>query len=81
MSENLIDYLAEQSGLYVSDLLLPKNSAAIIRVVSLLNPDDFSTEDWSASLTYLLGRRLRFATTVAAKDYYIKRLLSNLSNS
>lgn len=80
MNENLIDYIAEKSGLYVSDLLLPKNSAAIIRVVSLIHPDKFTTDDWSASLSYLLGKRLRFATAEAAKDYYIKNLLSNLSH-
>lgn len=81
MSENLIDYIAEKSNLYVSDLLLPKNSAAIIRVVSQIDPDDFTTADWSASLSYLLGKRLRFATAASAKDYYIKNLLSNLSNA
>ncbi len=80
MNENLIDYIAEKSNLYVSDLLLPKNSAVIIRVVSLINPDDFTTDDWSASLSYLLERRLRFATSAAAKDYYIKNLLNNLSD-
>lgn len=81
MSERLIDHIAEKSGLYVSDLLLPKNSAEIIRVVSKINPDDFSVDDWSASLSYLFQRRLRFATTSAAKDYYIKSLLSNLTGS
>lgn len=80
MNENLIDYIAEKSNLYVSDLLLPKNSATIIRVVSLINPENFTTDDWSASLSYLLGKRLRFATVEAAKDYYIKNLLTNLSN-
>lgn len=79
MSENLIDFISEKSGLYASDLLLPSNSAEIIRVVRKISPDDFSMDDWSNSLSYLLQRHLRFATASAAKDYYIRNLLDKLS--
>lgn len=80
MSERLIDHIAEKSGLYVSDLLLAKNSAEIIRIVSSVNPEDFTVDDWSASLSYLCQRHLHFATAAAAKDYYLKSLLNNLMN-
>ena len=81
MSERLLDYVAEKSGLYVSDLLLPKNSAEIIRVIGSISPDDFTVEDWSDSLSYVCQRHLRFATTAAAKDFYIKSLLNNLTHN
>lgn len=81
MSERLIDYISEKCELYASDLLFPQNSAVILPVVSRLCPDDFSVDDWSASLSYLLRRKLRFATTAAAKDYYLKMLLANLTQN
>lgn len=81
MSERLLDYIAEKSGLYVSDLLLAKNSPEIIRVVEAINPNDFTVEDWSDSLSYICQRHLRFATTAAAKNFYIKSLLNNLAHN
>lgn len=79
MSEKLIDYIAEKTCLYASDLPLPENSAVILRVISQIPTELFTPGDWSASLSYLMGKRLRFGTPEAAKDYYIKYLIENLS--
>jgi hypothetical protein len=79
LSEKLIDYIAEKSCRYPSDLLLPENSASILRIVSQIFPESFPPCDWSASLSYLTGRHLFFQTSEAAKDYYIKYLIDHLS--
>lgn len=78
MSEKLIDYIAEKTSLYASDLPLPENSAVILRVISQIPTELFTPGDWSASLRYLMGKHLRFGTPEAAKDYYVKYLIENL---
>ncbi len=79
MNERLLEHISQYSGLYISDLLLPDNSEKILEVMQTIDPNDFTVEEWSASLSYLLRRHLRFATTSAAKDFYIKSLLNNLT--
>lgn len=74
MSEKLVDYLAQDCNLYVSDLRRPEKFPAILPIVIDISPSRFSAEDWSESLTYLFGKRLRFEDSEDAKNYCIKVL-------
>lgn len=78
MSEAVVDYLAENCSLYISDLRLPSNGTVILQAVMRLEEDRFSAEDWSASLSYILQEPLFFETAKDGKYYYIKKLISNL---
>lgn len=80
MSEKLIDYIAEKTGLYASDLLIPENSGQILQIIRRIPAELFTPGDWSASLSYLTATRLRFAAPEAAKDYYIKFLTDRISS-
>ena len=80
MSETMVDYLAENCNLYISDLRLSSNSATILPTVMELEEDLFSAEDWSASLSYIFQKTLCFETPEVAKHYYIKKLITNLSH-
>ncbi|MDF2632859.1 MAG: hypothetical protein K0Q85_1455 [Caproiciproducens sp.] len=80
MSETMVDYLAENCRLYISDLRLSSNSAVILPTVRELEEDLFSAEDWSASLSYIFQETLCFETSGDAKHYYIKKLITNLSH-
>ncbi|WP_277668910.1 hypothetical protein [Caproiciproducens galactitolivorans] len=75
MSEKMVEYLAEACNLYISDIRLSKSSATILPVVSRLNPNLFSSEDWSTSLSYIFMKSLHFDTPEDAKNYYIERLM------
>ncbi|MCY1714409.1 hypothetical protein [Caproiciproducens galactitolivorans] len=74
MSEKMVEYIAEACNLYISDIRLSESSATILPVVRRLDPNLFSSEDWSTSLSYIFMRSLHFDTAEDAKNYYIQRL-------
>ena len=74
MSEKMVEYLAESCNLYVSNIRLRENSAVLLPVVESMNPNLFSAEDWSTSLSYIFMKDLRFETSASAKEYYVKEL-------
>ncbi|MBE6831536.1 MAG: hypothetical protein E7519_15155 [Ruminococcaceae bacterium] len=74
MSEKMVEYIAEACNLYISDIRLSESSATILPVVNRLNPNLFSSEDWSTSLSYIFMKSLHFDTPQAAKNYYVERL-------
>ncbi len=76
MSEKMVEYIAESCNLYISNIRLPENSTVILPVVENMDPNFFSAEDWSTSLSYIFMKPLNFQTPAAAKDYYLKELLN-----
>lgn len=81
MSENLIEYLAEECEVYVSDLSRLETSSIILPVVRNLIPACFSAEDWSDSLSYLFKESLCFESAETAKLYCINKLMQKLSST
>ena len=81
MSEALIDYLSEECDLYISDLNRPELFPVILPVIEDLSVSRFSAEDWSASLSYLFKKSLKFENSESAKNYCIKTLLKSSINT
>jgi hypothetical protein len=78
MSEKLVDFLAEQCNLLISDLRRSENYIRILSAVRELEPSRFTAEDWSNSLTYIFGITLSFEDSQSAKDYCVEALLRGI---
>ncbi len=78
MNEKLVDFLAEQCNLLISDLRRPENYIRILSAVRGLAPSRFTAEDWSNSLSYIFGAALSFEDSESAKDYCVEALLRGI---
>nr|WP_319487366.1 hypothetical protein [uncultured Caproiciproducens sp.] len=80
MSEKMVEYIAKSCDIYISNIRLSANSTVILPIIQNMDPNLFSAEDWSTSLSYIFMKPLLFKTSVAAKDYYVKELLKKFKD-
>lgn len=81
MSEKMVEYIAKSCDLYISNIRLSSNSTVILSVIENMDPNLFSAEDWSTSLSYIFMKPLHFKSATAAKDYYVKELLKKFTDN
>ena len=81
MCENLLDYLARNGSLYVSDLRMSEHDEKILSIVMNTNCEQFSADDWSKSLSYIYMKPIYFSVSATAKEYYINKLKTSSSCS
>ena len=58
-NKHLLDILCEKVGCnYLSDLRREQNKTAAIRAIRQLTKEDFSTEMWNETLSYIYGKSI-----------------------
>ena len=55
----LIDQVADQCGLFISDLKAQDNYSVIAEILTQIDSDSFPVTDWNHFITYLFERTLR----------------------
>ena len=58
-NKHLLDILCEKVGCnYLSDLRREQNKTAAIRAIRQLTKEDYSTEMWNETLSYIYGKSI-----------------------
>lgn len=68
MKIDLLDYLAERLGVFISDLRLGFTQPALFVLLEIENRR-FPVEEWNRALTYLTGRPCAFSYVIEAKKF------------
>lgn len=70
----LIDQIADQCGLFISDLKAQDNYSVIAEVLTQIDPDSFPVTDWNHFITYLFEKDVAFTTAKQAWQTCLEQL-------
>ena len=70
----LIDQIADQCGLFISDLKAQDNYSVIAEVLTQIDPDSFPVTDWNHFITYLFEKHVAFTTAKQARQTCLEQL-------
>ena len=70
----LIDQIADQCGLFISDLKAQDNYSVIAEVLTQIDPDSFPVTDWNPFITYLFEKDVAFTTAKQARQTCLEQL-------
>ena len=70
----LIDQIADQCGLFISDLKAQDNYSVIAEVLTQIDPDSFPVTDWNHFITYLFEKDVAFTSSSQARQTCLEQL-------
>ena len=70
----LIDQVADQLGLFISDLKAQDNYSVIAEILTQIDPDSFPVTDWNHFITYLFEKDVSFTSSSQARQTCLEQL-------
>ena len=70
----LIDRVAENCGLFISDMKVSENSEIILHVLKEMAEDVYPPEDWNHFAEYLFNEPFHFKSSGEGRDFCLSRL-------
>lgn len=59
MNGNLLEFLSQESGLFISSLKGPGALPSVLKLLCNLTSEDYPVEEWNYCLSYLLEQKVQ----------------------